>query len=163
MVKISPFPRQARLTSFLTLCCVTLLWIWYFSHFRLQIQHDGFCPSPDLLPDHIIQSSELAPRFNVSRIAKATVAVNTLDSPLARRALDTHRLHNHHHGYRQFVATNEVVGELTEHDPKGRPRGAWSKPAYLLSLIVTELQKDERSRLEWILSVHLSSSTRRYA
>jgi hypothetical protein len=43
------------------------------------------------------------------------------------------------------------VGDLSEHDSQHRPRGAWSKPAYLLSLIVNELTKPEDERLEWLL------------
>jgi len=86
-----------------------------------------------------------------SRIAKVTVAVNSLNSPLIHDALRTHEVQNDLHGYRHHITTTEVVGDLSENDSQKRPRGAWSKPAYLMSIIVAELEKPESERLEWIL------------
>ena len=88
-----------------------------------------------------------------SRIAKATVAVNSLNTPLIQKALSTHMRHNDLHNYRHHITTVEVVGDLSENDPQHRPRGAWSKPALLLSIIVAELAKSESERLDWILYV----------
>ena len=89
----------------------------------------------------------------LSKIAKVTVAANTLNSSTIHQALQTHKVQNDIHSYTQFTATNELVGDLSENDPQKRPRGAWSKPAYLLSIIVAELAKPESERLEWILYV----------
>jgi hypothetical protein len=91
------------------------------------------------------------PTKNVTRIAKATVATNTLNNSIIRQALRTHQVQNELHGYIHHITTEELVSDLSEHDTKGRPRGAWSKPAYLLGLIVAELTKPESERLEWIL------------
>ncbi|KAG7131252.1 hypothetical protein HYQ45_010117 [Verticillium longisporum] len=54
------------------------------------------------------------------------------------------------HGYHHYIATNQAVGDLIENEADRRPQGAWTKPAYLLSLIVAELEKPEDERLEWI-------------
>ncbi len=89
----------------------------------------------------------------MSRIAKVTVAANKLDSEVIHRALQTHKLHNARHGYKHFIAMNEAVSGLIENDRYKRPRGAWTKPAYLLAILVDELQKPESERLEWLLYV----------
>ena len=86
-----------------------------------------------------------------SKIGKVTVAANTLNSGTIHRALQTHKVHNEKHGYHHFLAKNQVVSSLIEHDFRHRPKGAWSKPAFLLSVLVAELEKDEEDRLEWIL------------
>jgi len=153
---ISPYHRRARLATAVAGCCVFVLWFWYFSHFSLRLRCDVSVPTPpaaDVRDSRSGSRPSPVPMDNRSRIAKATVATNSLDSPLARRALATHHLHNRRHGYRHFIATTEFVSDVTENDPKGRPRGAWSKPAFLMSLMVAELQKDEQERLRWILSV----------
>lgn len=85
-----------------------------------------------------------------SKIGKVTVAANKLDNSIIYRALQTHEVHNDIHDYIHYIATNEAVSDLTEHDTK-KPRGAWTKPAYLLSIVVSELEKPERERLKWLL------------
>ncbi|KAJ7151803.1 hypothetical protein C8R43DRAFT_1004404 [Mycena crocata] len=53
------------------------------------------------------------------------------------------------HGYQHFIDHQMLVDEIP--DPAGNPKGPWSKPAYLLSLILTELTKDPEERLDWLL------------
>ena len=86
-----------------------------------------------------------------SKVAKVTVAVNKLDNELIHRSLKTHERQNELHGYQHFIASQQAVSDLIENDSRHRPKGAWTKPAYLLSLIVAELQKPEDERLEWLL------------
>ena len=93
-----------------------------------------------------------------SRIAKVTVAANALKGGIIHRAIQSHRVQNEMHGYQYFIAENQAVSELIEHDTKNRPKGAWTKPAFLLSVLVAELEKDEKDRLEWILYVFSSLS-----
>jgi hypothetical protein len=88
-----------------------------------------------------------------SRIAKVSVAANSLDSSLIRRALKTHKVQNDLHGYMHYIATDEVVADLAENDPQGRPRGPCSKLAYLLSIIVAESTRLESERAHWVLYV----------
>lgn len=126
--------RLARLVT--VLVAIWCLWLTFRSHLVVVI------------PTAQNDSARLA-----SRIAKVTVAVNTLNSSIIHHALHTHKVQNDLHGYIHHIATDEVVGDMSESDPKGRPRGAWSKPAYLLSIIVTELTKPESERLKWVLYV----------
>ncbi|KAH8817386.1 galactosyl transferase gma12 mnn10 family protein [Xylogone sp. PMI_703] len=86
----------------------------------------------------------------LSKVGKVTVAANVLNSPTIERALRTHAVQNKIHGYVHHIAKNEVVGNLIEAESKGMPKGAWSKPALLLSVIVAEMAKPEKERLEWV-------------
>jgi len=126
--------RHGRLlVFFLTAICLTLL-----------------LRAPTVIIFPIVRSSTDPPK-PISKIAKATVATNTLNGSLIDRALQTHQAQNEIHGYMHHITGYELVSDLSEYDSKDRPRGAWSKPAYLLGLIALELSKPEVERLEWIL------------
>lgn len=112
--------------------------------------HDAFTSTDPLAIDTPIAATPATPR---SRIAKVTIATNKLETDIIRRALQTHERHNARHGYTQFTATRQAVGSLIENDRHRRPKGAWTKPAYLLSILVAELQKPDDERLEWVLYV----------
>jgi hypothetical protein len=86
-----------------------------------------------------------APR---SKIAKVSVAFSSLVSPTIERAFETHFKHNAMHGYRHFIAREVLVDEVDDHR---RPKGTWSKPAYVLSILINELSKPPEKRLEWLL------------
>jgi len=126
------------------LAALAILCLWKFA-VEYPVQYQKFTTRP------------IIPAEPCSRIAKATVAVNGLNSGLIEDALRTHKVQNDIHGYTHHIATSEVVGDLSEASPKKGPRGKWSKPAYLLSLIVAELNKPESERLEWILYVDTGS------
>lgn len=123
------------------LACFCYLWLAYHADVVVLI------PRPDT-PSPFTDVAHVPSRQ--ARIAKVTVAANTLNSTIIHRALRSHEVQNEIHGYRHFIATGELVGDLSERDKQGRPRGAWSKPAYLMSIIVAELTKPESERLEWI-------------
>ena len=126
--------RHGRLlVFFLTAICLTLL-----------------LRAPTLIIFPIVRSNA-EPLNPISRIAKATVATNTLNSSLIDRALQTHQLQNELHGYVHHITGYELVSDISEYDSRDRPRGAWSKPAYLLALIALELAKPAAERVEWIL------------
>jgi hypothetical protein len=84
-----------------------------------------------------------------SKIAKVSVTVNALNSTIVADALRSHQVQNRLHGYQHFIQTEAVVTE--KEDPRGRPSGAWNKPAYLLSLLLAEMEKPVEERLEWLL------------
>jgi hypothetical protein len=130
--------RRARIIGLLAV--LWLVGFWYVRHLR-----DGTfqCCS---IGDYV------EPR-NASRIAKVTVAANVLQNPLIDRALKTHQVQNALHGYPHYVANNQAVSELIEHDTQNRPQGAWTKPAYILSVLVAELQKPDFERMDWLLYV----------
>jgi len=97
---------------------------------------------------------------HTSKIAKVSVAINTLNSIIVADALRSHQVQNTLHGYQHFIGTRAVVTE--EEDQRGRPSGVWTKPAYILSLLLAEMQKPPEERLEWLLCVMLNI-TRDYA
>ena len=57
------------------------------------------------------------------------------------RALQTHRRHAERWGYGMNVLQNDIAV------------GYWNKPAYLLALVVAELAKAARERVEWFMCV----------
>lgn len=134
--------RPIIVTSFLA--CFCYLWLAYHADIVVLI------PRPDTLSSF---TDVVHAPLRQARIAKVTVAANTLNSTIIHRALRSHEVQNEIHGYQHFIATGELVGDLSENDKQGRPRGAWSKPAYLMSIIVAELTKPESERLEWVLYV----------
>ncbi|KUJ12754.1 uncharacterized protein LY89DRAFT_687714 [Mollisia scopiformis] len=126
------------------LACICYLWLVYHSDIVVLIPKTV---ALNPLQDPVEPAKSSSSR---SRIAKVTVAANSLNTSVIHQALRTHQVQNELHGYTHFITTGELVGDLSEHDVQGRPRGAWSKPAYLLSLIVAELTKPEAERLEWL-------------
>lgn len=62
-------------------------------------------------------------------------------NPLYERALATHDVHNAKFGYPFFILREKMLP------------GFWSKPAYILRLLMSELEKPESQRLEWLVWV----------
>lgn len=84
-----------------------------------------------------------------AKIGKVTVLYYVSETKISRayeRALLGHSEHNTLHGYPHFVLRHALT--LT-------PHGKWSKQAYLLGLLTTELAKPEEERLDWLLLVSL--------
>ncbi|PWN53679.1 hypothetical protein IE53DRAFT_125906 [Violaceomyces palustris] len=71
----------------------------------------------------------------------ASASEPTLTQAQARyeRALQTHLEHAKIHGYQTKIMRKAMYDEV------------WTKPAYLLSLVLEELAKDEDDKAEWIL------------
>ncbi|KAM7183161.1 hypothetical protein V8F20_012724 [Naviculisporaceae sp. PSN 640] len=86
----------------------------------------------------------------LSKIAKISVTTNKLNAPVIDRAFLTHTRHNERHGYMHYIAKYQAVSELIEHDRQHRAAGAWTKPAYILSILVAELEKPPEERLKWV-------------
>jgi hypothetical protein len=157
---MSAMQRPARLLSALLALSFLVLWFVYLRDlgpvctfpagprllFGNDTATDDGASTPNLHGD-----TERRPPGPLSRIGKVTVATNKLSSPLIDRALQTHAVHNDMQGYLHFIAENQAVSSLIEHDAKNRPQGAWTKPAYMMSIIVAELQRPEEDRLEWLL------------
>jgi hypothetical protein len=55
------------------------------------------------------------------------------------RSLGSHERHAARHGYPMHVLGDEVV------------KGYWNKPVYILSLLVQELAKNPRERVQWMM------------
>lgn len=74
-----------------------------------------------------------------TRIGKCTILFN--GNSYWERAIRTHERHDREHGYRLHVLRQHLMDDV------------WSKPAYILSLLLRELSKPESDRLEWLLWV----------
>lgn len=74
-----------------------------------------------------------------TRIGKCTILFN--GNSFWERALRTHERHDKEHGYRLHVLRQHLMDDV------------WSKPAYILSLLLRELAKPESERLEWLFWV----------
>ena len=65
-------------------------------------------------------------------------------NPTYERALRTQEVHNDMHGYPMFVLRQMILDDV------------WSKPAYILSVLLAEMAKPEHERLEWLVYVYFS-------
>ncbi|KAI5358868.1 putative Heat shock protein 70kD domain superfamily [Septoria linicola] len=74
-----------------------------------------------------------------TRIGKCTILF--YGNSAWERAIRTHERHDREHGYRLHVLRQQILDDV------------WSKPAYILSLLLRELAKPESERLEWLLWV----------
>ncbi|CRK37905.1 hypothetical protein BN1708_007568 [Verticillium longisporum] len=133
------YPPRVSILTITALAAFSSLFAFYYALSRV---------TPTSLEHHSIPESPLS--RDGPKIAKVSVAANRLDNSMIHRALQSHQTQNEMHGYHHYIATNQAVGDLIENEADRRPQGAWTKPAYLLSLIVAELEKPEDERLEWI-------------
>lgn len=76
-----------------------------------------------------------------SLIAKVTILFHGKD-PTYVRAIQSHQAHNRRFGYPLLVLRHAILD------------GIWSKPAYLLAILLEELRKPEGHRLTWLLYAH---------
>lgn len=74
-----------------------------------------------------------------TRIGKCTILFN--GDSYWERAIRTHEIHDKIHGYRLHVLRQSLMDDV------------WSKPAYVLSLLLREMSKPEGERLEWLIWV----------
>lgn len=79
-----------------------------------------------------------------SLIAKVTVLFHGKD-PTYIRAIQTHQAHNRRFGYPLLILRHGILD------------GIWSKPAYLLAILLEELRKPNGHRLQWLWCVDLEN------
>ena len=70
------------------------------------------------------------------RIAKCTISFNY--NPVYERALRTHDSHNQMHNYPLYINRQSILDDV------------WTKPAWILALILRELARPPVERLEWL-------------
>ncbi|KAK3330726.1 galactosyl transferase gma12 mnn10 family protein [Apodospora peruviana] len=130
---------------------IVFIWLWLSSVQNGRLT-GHLLPTVQRGPDMSgkAQTSTISSTNGDAKVAKVSVATNKLDAPVIHRAFLSHQRHNQRHGYTHYIAANEAVSGLIEHDRQHRPKGAWTKPAYILSLLVAELQKPEEERLKWL-------------
>lgn len=73
-----------------------------------------------------------------SLIGKVTILFHGKD-PTYIRAIQTHQVHNRLHGYPLLALRHAILD------------GIWSKPAYILAVLLEELRKPDGQRLRWLL------------
>jgi hypothetical protein len=76
-----------------------------------------------------------------SRIAKVTMVYwknATVNTDAYEKGLLSHRQHNALHKYKHFVLRREAI------------KGTWSKNAYMMRLLIQELEKPVSERLDWL-------------
>ena len=76
-----------------------------------------------------------------SLIGKVTILFHGRD-PTYIRAIQTHQAHNRRHGYPLLALRHGILD------------GIWSKPAYILAILLEELRKPDGQRLKWLLCVY---------
>lgn len=64
-------------------------------------------------------------------------------NPIYERALRLHEAHSFQMGHPMFILRERMLS------------GLWSKPAFVLAIILQELSKPEDVRLKWLLYVSL--------
>jgi hypothetical protein len=90
----------------------------------------------EYVADGIPESKRLGAR---TRVGKCTILFN--GNSFWERAIRTHEEHDRLHGYRLHVLRQQLLDDV------------WSKPAYILSLLLRELSKSESERLDWLFWV----------
>ncbi|KAK6437911.1 hypothetical protein LTR95_005888 [Oleoguttula sp. CCFEE 5521] len=74
-----------------------------------------------------------------TRVGKCTILFN--GNSYWERAIRTHEQHDRMHGYRLHVLRQHLMDDV------------WSKPAYILSLLLREMAKPDSERLDWLFWV----------
>jgi hypothetical protein len=90
-------------------------------------------PLGEYITDGIPEDQLLGAR---TRVGKCTILFN--GNEYWERAIRTHEEHDRLHGYRLHVLRQQLLDDV------------WSKPGYVLSLLLRELSKPESERLEWL-------------
>lgn len=94
----------------------------------------------ECLRDRIVPKAPHGGLTTESTIGKVTILYNGRDSTFVR-ALQSHEVHNNRHGYPFQILRHGILD------------GLWSKPAYILAILLEEMRKPEGFRLQWLLYV----------
>ena len=91
-----------------------------------------------------VQEELIKPSVDVDVVeASASIGKITIvfggDNPTYERALKTHEVHNRLHRYPTYVLRQQILNDV------------WTKPAYILSVLLKELAKPADERLHWLL------------
>ena len=125
--------RQVRNIA---LACALLVTLYFLSH-SFNLSSPGIDTRQSLKV--INQFAPTAWRGPPPRVTKVTAAFG--ENELYEAAIRSHEEHDRVNGYELKILRERIVNSY------------WSKPAYLLSLIVQELAKPASERTEWIMCV----------
>ncbi len=79
-----------------------------------------------------------------SRVGKVHAVFGEQRNPVYERALALHQEHSEANGHPMFVLRERILS------------GLWSKPAFILGIIVEELARPREERLQWLMYVSAS-------
>jgi hypothetical protein len=96
-------------------------------------------PTSSPLKSEEVLEPETEPWGTKTRVGKCTIVFG--GSSIYERTVKTHALHDRINGYPLYVLRQTIMDDV------------WSKPAYILSLLLRELAKPQEERLEWLLWV----------
>jgi len=96
-------------------------------------------PTSSPLKSEEVFESEPEQWGHKTRVGKCTIVFG--GSSIYERTVKTHALHDRLNGYPLYVLRQTIMDDV------------WSKPAYILSLLLRELAKPQEERLEWLLWV----------
>lgn len=93
-------------------------------------------------PQYQIQPSDtsVSTLNHVPKVGKVH-AIFGEPNPVYERALELHRKHSERNGHPMFVLREKILS------------GLWSKPAFIMGIIVQELTKPKTERLQWLMCV----------
>lgn len=86
----------------------------------------------------------LTPTGDFPVLAKVTIVTGG-DNTVYERALRTHTAHNRLHGYPMHTLRQSILNDV------------WSKPAYILSVLLRELAKPRAERVQWLFWVDVDT------
>ncbi|KAL3423529.1 galactosyl transferase gma12 mnn10 family protein [Phlyctema vagabunda] len=137
--------KLTRLAILITLCLTTV----YVLHPAISYAdtYQGRLSSQPGFNELGVTRQELSSEIRQGSLRKATKyssvgkvhAVFGEPNSVYERALKLHKQHSDAHGHPMFVLRERLLS------------GLWSKPAYILSVMMHELEKPEEERLEWLL------------
>ncbi|KAH8681685.1 hypothetical protein BX600DRAFT_491861 [Xylariales sp. PMI_506] len=108
---------------------------WAESAPWLPVNQDGQSHSTQLITPNIQNASY----SKVAKVAMCSYQDTTQDATLFEHALQSHKEHNDRFGYLHYVLRRNLLTI------------PYSKPAYMLFIILQELVKPPEERLEWLL------------
>ena len=110
---------------------------WYSSSWgRPSTNSDSTSPINYTLGDSIDAPPGSSLYKSAPRIAKCTISFN--HNPVYERALRTHDAHNQMHNYPLYISRQTILDDV------------WTKPAWVLALMLRELARPPVERLEWL-------------
>lgn len=129
-----------RLTRVGLLAVLTFALIYHFNE-----QTRGRV-SQTWLPNAFNNLGSVGPRVEPNQVSMESQvgkvhAVFGEPNPVYERALKLHEAHSNSMGHPMFVLRERLLS------------GLWSKPAFILSIVLQELAKAEDERLKWLLYV----------
>lgn len=126
-----------QFTRITILVLLILALIYHFGEGNHRTTTPAWVPSPTSSHEEI--GDTLALRSQVGKVH----AVFGEPNPVYERALVLHKAHSDAMGHPMFVLRERLLS------------GLWSKPGFILSVMLQELAKPEENRLKWLLYASL--------